>query len=541
MAVDPRDVYGSDDPAAGWLRWLLIGAIAIGALAHALATLQPVFSDEFLILGNLRDFVQNRTLIPEHARYPTLFSYMALLPTGVFVLVSIASGLPPALNDFSAWMAYNPLVAIWPARLVSLACWGVCAWAVHAIALQSLRDRRGALVATAAFAATIGTLEYTGYGLPDTAMMMWAALALLFALRLMRSEEPRALALYAGILAGLAIATKYSAIAVMLPVLIAALMAQRPVRHGLSLLGHVLLGAALGFVAGSPGWIVAHERFLEGLLWERAHMARGHLGYTGVPVLGQLELLARADLPLMVLAALGGIIWVMRRPGREVVVLLVAVAAVMMMAAPARKQSLHYLFVLYPVGAVLIAGGLTAIGHRARPAVAIVIALICVGSALWGLWWGYRVAVVPDSLQVARQWINAQVPDDAVVAMDWIGVPRLVSEREVAGLRDGMTSDFARSLYAGLRTFPTAEIEYTDAFLRDTEADWLVTSSACYARFFEFGRFTRIPPSPESEIRREFTQRRGFYRSLRAGEGGWRLAHQVRTGNGPTVQIYRRL
>lgn len=523
-----------------WLSRLLIGATALGVIAHLLATLQPIFSDEFLILGNFWDLVQNRTIIPEHARYPTLYSYMTAPITGLFAILSILSGLPPSIYDFSEWMAYRPLVAIWPARLVSFICWIVCLTAVHSLAFESLRDRRAALAAAAAFAAAIGTLQYTGYGLPDVAMMMWTALALLFALRMMRAEDPRRLALITGILAGLAIATKYSAIAIALPLLVAALLSRKEMRSALPVVGWLGGAATVAFLLGSPGWLFATERFMEGLAWEREHMARGHLGFTGVPVLGQLELLARADLPLMLLAAAGGLLWAVRRPRRDVVVLLVAVVAVMAMAAPARKQSLHYLFVLYPVAAVLIAGGLYTVSGRLRRGGVLIVALACLGSALWGLWWSYRAAVLPDSLQVSREWINARVRDGAIVAIDWIDVPRLVSESEVAGLRADLRTEIVRDLYAGLRTFPAVEIDYDLHFLSETEADWLVTSSTCYARFFEFGRFTRIRPAPESEIGPEFIRRRAFYEALQRGYAGWRLEHEVFTGNGPEVRIYRR-
>jgi hypothetical protein len=148
--------------------------------------------------------------------------------------------------------------------------------------------------------------------------------------------------------------------------------------------------------------------------------------------------------------------------------------------------------------------------------------------------------MVPDSLKVARQWMNARLPDDAFVAMDWIDVPRLVSDDEVWAMRSELRTDFVWDLYEGLRTFPTVEIAYTEQFLETTEADWLVTSSTCYQRFFEFGTFTRIRPSPDTDLGREFERRRRFYDLLEAEQAGWELWHVTRTGNGPVVRIYRR-
>lgn len=517
----------------------LICALAMGALARVLATRQPVFSDEFVILGNLWEFIQHRTIIPEHTQYPALYSYMTAPVTAAFFAASVLRGMPPSIYDMSEWSAYAPEAAMWPARLVSVACWCVCAWAVYRLAAESLGRWGPGLLAAAAFGAALGTLEYSGYGLPDVAMTMWLALALVQAARLARREHVRRSAVLAGLFAGLAMATKYTATALALPLLVASLLAADDWRIRVRLVGIMVGCAVAAFLVGCPGWLLAPGHYWQGLEYERAHMARGHLGMMGVPVLGQLELLVTADPAVTALAALGLVLLLVRGrspdPGR--LVLAAAAVAVFAMAAPARKQSLQYLFGLYPVLAVVCgvaAGGRTGRGYRWLCAV------VLVGSAACGLFWGYRVAMVPDSLTVARQWLNAHLPDDAVVSVDWIDVPRLLTHEEVDPLTEGLRTERVRRLYAGLRVFTGRDIQYTEAFLRDTDADWLVTSSTAYARFFEFGRFTRLPPPPGSELAAEFEQRRRFYQALFEGAWGWEKVHEVSTGNGPTVRVFAR-
>lgn len=546
MSHSKSEHISNDSAGSAWLRITLLAIVSVSLLAHLLATLQPVFSDEYLVFRNFRDFVQNRTLIPQHTQYPSLFSYMVAPVNAAFFGASVALGLPPSIPDFLRWTALQPELAMWPARLVSLICWGVTAWVVFLLALETIGSRRLAAIAGAGFASAYGLLEYSGYGLPDVAMMMWATLALLYALRLMRGNHPIRDAAIAGGLAGLAMATKYSAIAVVAPLLAAVLLAETQDRRlRLRMLGTMAGVGVAAFIAGCPGWIVAPEDYWWGLQFERAHMARGHLGFFGVPILGQLELLS-VDPVLLIGGITGGVVWGTRCASRQLILLAIAGAAVLAMAAPAKKQSLQYIFAIYPILAILLAGGLAHLASRLRRPLTLLVLVGLLLTAAWGLLWGYRVALFPDSLVVGRQWINAQMPEDAVVAVDWIGVPRLISESELAELREGLRTEMVRAAYEGLRGFETVGLPpddmayWTRDFLATTRATWLVTSSAGYERFFEFGRFTRLPPPEGAELRGEFVQKRDFYQALRDGYAGWELEHEVFTGNGPTVQIYRR-
>lgn len=521
-------------------RALLLGVLALALVAHVLVMQQPVFIDEFRILGNFWDFVGGRTIIPEHTAYPTLFSYLAAPFNAAFAAMLVARGGPPAAEDLSEWYAYCPEMGMFPARLLSLLCWAIFVWATGRMGREMLGGSTRALLAAGTAAAAIGPLKYSGYGLPDVAMMMFGALSLLHALRLARGERWRRSALLAGLLTGLAVATKYTALALVVA-LLAAMLAMPVKAHRWPAVLRMAGMALSGFIIGCPGWLLAPAHFWQGFAAERAHMALGHLGYLGVPLLGQLELLLTADPLLIVLAIAGAIVLARgrRRHRTELAVLGALIGAVLLMAAPAKKQSLQYLFALYPALALLAAGCAVPMGRRGLRAL-VPLAMGLLVAAGWGLAWSARVAVVPDSLQVARQWINANLPDGAVVAVDWIDVPRLVEQADLESLRADLRTDLVRDAYAGLRGFPSVPIVYDEEFLRTTDAEWFVTSSTCYARFFEFGRFTRRPPPAGSRLRAEFDRKRALYQALQDGRYGWGLVYEMDTGNGPRVRIYRR-
>ena len=527
--------------ASGLVTRALVAIMVVSTLSHLLATFQPAFADEYAPVGNVWDFLIHKTIIPSHTAYPALYSYMIAPFIGVFAATMVALGTPPSYYDYSEFMAYSPLVGLWPARVVTLICWAGSVWVVYWIGRELFDEMRLALVGPVALSSAVGILEYSGYALPDVPMMFLAALSLLYVLRLARGECVRRNAVLAGLFCGLAIATKYTAIAVIPSVLVGAwLAAGVGRRERLLLVARIVTAVAAGFVAGCPGWVLAPAHHWQGFTKERVHMATGHLGYTGVPVLGQLELLLRADGLLLILAVIGAIVGATAYRRRAVPVLLAVVAGVLLVVAPAKKQSLQYLFALYPAFAVLAPLGLSAAGATLRRALVGTSALGFAGVALIGLVWAFRVAVLPDSLDVSREWINATIPEHTKLAVDWSYVPRLLDEAQLARLRGDLRSDFVRGIYAGMRGYATEPIEYESDYLATNDAEYLVTSSRCYDRFFCYGLTTRLPPPEGSALRAEFLRRKEFYSLLFNRPGGWRLEHEVRTGNGPQVLVFRR-
>ncbi|MCD6361810.1 MAG: glycosyltransferase family 39 protein, partial [Armatimonadetes bacterium] len=288
---------------------ICIALIIAGCVTHVLVTRQPGFGDEFVVVQNVWHMISERTIIPPHAVYPALYSY-AITPAVVAAsAIRVWMGAPPSYQDLSELMALRPLTGFWPARLVTMLCWMGCLWTVYVIGRGLWRERLPALAAAAVFAGAVGPLRYSGYALPDVPMMLVMTLALMFALRVVRGERPSRNIALAGLLGGLAVATKYQAVAVLAPVALAAWLAGG---ERLRLMGRAALAAAAGFIAGCPGWVLAPGHYWRGLMSVRAHMGAGHIGFHGVPLLGQLELLLRADAALGILGVLAALMLVKR-------------------------------------------------------------------------------------------------------------------------------------------------------------------------------------------------------------------------------------
>jgi len=536
-AAQPRDL---GEPGRA-LRVLLLAAFGAAALAHVLVTLQAGFTDEVPIIRNVHHFVSHRTIVPPHTCYPTLYSYMIAPFTGLMVGALVAQGAPPTVADFQHLAYYDPAIAFWAARVTTATCLGLAVWLVYRSAVLAVGGRTGALLAALALASAPGLLSYSGYALPDVPMMMFCAAALLFSLQLAEGDRPRRAAPLAGVMIGLAAATKYSAVGMALPLAVAAWVGVPSLKDRLRAVGLAAASAAGAFIVGCPGWILAPRHYWTGFRYEAEHMSAGGTGFDGVPVLGQIELLTRADPHLMAIALIAGVLaLIARRHRATLAVLIAAVAGTMLIAAPAKKQALQYLFAMYPALCLLLAWGLAALSHRRRASAVVGCAVVLLGAGLVSAHDGVRGALLPRSTEVAREWINVHTGPSDVLALDWGYVPRLLHAEDLAERQSETASDYVRELYAGLVPHPTIRLGYEPEFLTTTDAGYIITSSACYERFFEFGVFTSIRPGPCAATAPAFNRYREFYEALFSGLGGWEKVHEVETGNGPRVLIFTR-
>lgn len=523
------------------LRVVLVVLLGAAALAHVLATLQPPFPDESFITRNLLRFFQQRTILPEFAFYPTLYSYMVAPVTGLFAGAMVLSGMPPSIGDWREFSYFERLVALWPQRIVALACLAVACWLTYLIVVELTQRRWAGLLAATLLATSPGTLEYGSLGLPDIPTMMFTTAALLYGLRLARRESVRRNALLAGLLAGLAVAAKYNAVVIGPALLLAVWAAGEDLRSRARLAGTSLAAALAGFIIGCPGWLIAPAIFLEGVRYQMFCQSVGQMGNIGVPLLGQIELTAVSDPHILVLGLIGAVI-VSRPRGRrrEAAVLIALIITVYVVAAPGGRQRLHYLLPAWPAMVILGAWGIAAAGRALKPTLTAAAALAMVAACGLIVLTGFRIGVVPRSEDVARAWLHANVEPMAPMVVDWAYVPELIDGGEIEALRREISTEYVRDLYAGLVPYEVSRPEYDAGFLEETAKQYVITSSGCYERFFEYGRFAHRPPDPGTRIGAEFHRRKRFYEALFAGHGGWRPVYDVATGNGPRVVIFAR-
>ena len=526
--------------------------LALLLVPHVLYTQQPYFMDEGPILLNVIEFLSERTVIPVHAKYPTLFSYLAAPFVALGVAFRWAFGEWNSIHDVVGWMLLvEPLGLALPARLLSLTLLGLSGGALFVF----LRPRLGHCAGAFAFVLVLASpafLQYGSYGLPDVAVFFFCVMSLLCVaahVEDLKTDRSIRYLVLSSVFAGLAMSTKYNAASAIVPISACILFRYSSGQWGsarASLMTVASAGAFLGaFLVGSPGWILDFELFSSELLYEVRHATGGHLGFDGIPILGNIELLA-TEAPVIFIWGFAGFIlsfW-KGRPGLWWVSS-IAVLASIGLSAISSKQSLHY---LYPgFAGLLLLGSFVASELEQRNQRVAVIVVGMMALVLGGQNFGHAKRFLqPNTTELARQWMYDNVSEGSQVAPDWAYVPKVFSGDQIARVervRDWASQrwhiSMSKHMRSHYRPYEIVELEYSVDWLSNTDAEYLITSTSAYSRFFTNGTFTRTTPEPSNPLGREFSSRRAFYSSL-FNSAIWYEVYSVHTDNGPRTTVFRK-
>ncbi len=368
---------------------VLIGTVAVGLRAWrldwGLLDHRMAFPDELLVWGKyLRAFVPlsaNSFERPDTVAalfYPTFFGYVAGLAT------ALAHGLglvpSPHASLFEAVLVARIVSATAGVATVALVGWLL--WQAHSA-------RAGLLGAALAAVVPLEVIQSHLVSV-DILLSTGIVLCLVLSWRLARSGTSAA-ALAAGLVAGLTFGTKYTGLAVTVPIAWAAAEAawrERSLATLTRLVVLLLLGFALGFTIACPICVFSPQRLLrsmsmlttagnfENLAFWRVELVPG-LGIRGKPYIYQIFVALPYALgwPLW-LAAGAGLVSALRRHDLTDRILLLALVAYLLPIGLSAFDALRYLLPLLPILSLLAArflAGPAGSGGRARLALAVLI------------------------------------------------------------------------------------------------------------------------------------------------------------------------
>ncbi|MGH4023690.1 MAG: glycosyltransferase family 39 protein [Pseudonocardiaceae bacterium] len=291
---------------------LLCGGVLLLALVVRLLGLSadlPVMHhpDEPVNLRVIDAMVANGDPNPHFFNYPSLFFYLhaALHLDGPVLgwLPGLAE-LPPITQVMG--VSFAPTTgAILVHRGLTVAS-GVLLVLVGWLTTHRLTGTHLPAAVTAILLALSPTLvENSRLITPDVLAGLLVALALLASVRLLQSGSGAAY-VAAGVATGLAASAKYTAVVAAVPVVLAALLGNRPraAVTRLPLAGACALGA---FLLTTPYALLDRPAFGAGLRFEQAHYAAGHDGMEGGSLAFYLGHLATEEMVLSALAVAGAI------------------------------------------------------------------------------------------------------------------------------------------------------------------------------------------------------------------------------------------
>lgn len=359
---------------------------------------------------------------PHFFNYPSFHFYVLAGLYGLYWLAGWVGGAWDGAAAFAAHFFFDPSPFYLIGRCLSAALSSLSLLLVYRLGC-GLGGRRAGLLAAFFLAVSFLHGREAHFLTVDTPATFYALAALVCAGRYIECGR-RSDWLVAVVLFGLAASTKYNAVLLAAGLVPAAWSRERPWQR----LAEAAALMPAAFVCASPFIVLDFPAFWRDLSFERGHFAGGH----GVD-LGRgwgyhlyFTLWHGMGWPLL-LASLGGCVWVWRRRSPYGAMLLVAVLAYYGVAGSGKTVFMRYMLPVVPLLCLLAAGATAWAGRRWKVIWLVLLALALAGPSLMrGVRHGDLLAQ-PDTRLLAAAWIEENVPSGATVALSGseYGHPRL--------------------------------------------------------------------------------------------------------------------
>ena len=349
-------------------------------------------------------------LNPHFFTYPTLHYYLLGLLYGLYFCLQKFLGAGYSLEQFLALHYFwDRTQLMWIARLVN-ALLGVGTVAWTAALGGQVYGRRAGWIAAALLAVCTLHVRQSHLAGVDIGMTFWFVGATWAAVRLLQRERTLDY-LLAGILVGLAAASKYPGGLAGGAVLAAHLVARRRFFDPRL---WAAAGAALAcFVAGSPYVLVDFQTFQAHFLHQAVHLKTGHgqaLGY-GWWYHARFSLVQGLGWPALLAAAAGAFLaWRQRQSGA--LVLLSGCALFFLVMGAGQTVFVRYVLPLMPLLAVLAAGALVRLKEKKWSLLATLLVLL---QPSYNSVRMVHLLGQEDTRAQARIWIESSVPPGTAI------------------------------------------------------------------------------------------------------------------------------
>lgn len=470
---------------------------------------------------------------PHFYRYPSLVFYVQWLLQAIHVGLAALRGGGDALVGIPAAFVvdHGPMLRL--ARTVG-AVFGVATVAGTFALGRALGGRSVGVIASLAVAVNALLIRQAQMIDVDTASACFVTWGLWACVRIAQRGEGRDYR-WAGAFLGLATSAKYPGAFLLLPMIVAHIVALRSRGSGGAHWRRAGLAALIAFVAfaaTSPYVVVNLERAWSDVSAERTHMQEGHFGdEEGSAHIYYLIALARWILgPLGALAGLIGALHVFQRRTTPGVPLVSFVVMVLIVIGGWSTRADRYILNIVPALWVLAALPAAELGKRRRW-VGVAAGLALIVSSAWALPSVYS-RTRPSTRSLACNWIEEKIPEGAFLLMEAWGPDLLEPDdlwTDLSRESRAIALDSGRPIYAVqvLPMFQTAP-ELSEAFYDvplHPDADLVVLSSDVSDRYRR---------EPE-----RFARQLQFYREVERVYT--RMAQfDEASGPGPTITIYLR-
>jgi len=549
--------------------FVLIVAFALRLIGITYGLPAMYNSDEPFNILNALAYGAKKSLEPTYFVYPALYSYLLAAVYGLyFVLGSLAGSFQSAMDFGARYFMDATGFFLW-GRLLSVVIGVFTVWLVYRIGVKTQSERVG-LFAAILLALSYAHADLSHWILPEAPLMLLCAMSLFFIMEYAKAGTRKALVL-AALFAGLAISTKYNSGFIFLPLLISSWLRNR--KNITQFTGDSLIAVTillLGFLLGSPYWLVSPGKYLADLSFTASHVNTGMIGHTSnMPFFWPLWSLIENDL-LIGLLFVASFVYFLFGSTKWQSLLLWFIAPTLLYVGMWNRTGIHYIAPIMPALALLAAHFSDQILSKIKKTTiaATLVIVILLPSFLKIVWQDFRLTR-PDSRAFATEWIEANVPDKAKIAYEnYVYGPNLFDPGRY--LKNGAESQllpleikekllqesFLRKSYQMInlrKHFQQESLGKTAAKLtpylkqllqnqlpklasvKNSGASYIMTSSDNYARYF-----TTAPPKKATPLWHSYYNARKFYESVfNSDELSLVKEFKPHSKNlGPTIRLY---
>ena len=350
-------------------------------------------------------------LNPHFFKIPPLVSYLLFICYGIYCVAGWAAGLFHSVRDFEQLFYFDPSSFYLIARLVFGVSLGTVSVHVLFRLVKRLGDMQTALWTSFFLAVNFLHVRDSHYIYADIPLLLVLLLGFIVIFRIFKKPSSWKGHLLAGGMIGLAVATKYNGVFLVIPYLWICL---RRVSWKLWPIFGCLaaVAASVVFFLLNPYAVLDHAFFLRELVQQSAANFGGfswlhHLTYSLVGALGW---------PMLVLALLGAIWALLSKDVRLQAIAVFGVGYYIVLCRFGQPYD-RYVLPLIPFMLILAAEVLAKIKRKSRLLFWILIPFVVLPSIIKTVHWD-RLMSEPDVRTIAKEWVEANIPSGSRLALE---------------------------------------------------------------------------------------------------------------------------
>jgi len=527
-------------------------------------------STEYFLVKHALSLGARKTLEPLYFIYPTFYLYFLAILYGLYFLIGAVIGWFAGPADFAVQFLLHPEIFYLLGRAVS----AVCIITSAVIVYKSCRiylSSFWAFLVTLIFINSLTIFDYTFWMVPDAFLVLGTSLVCYFILKGFRERLSKREIIFASLLSGVTVSSKYNAGFLALGWLVYIYFfstEDKRFRIPYTLLAFAML--MLGFFIGSPFWILSFSKFWTGF---RMIVSQAQYAYNfenSIPYWWEIRNIITNEwlFGLIILAIM--IFWLFK-PHKYSIPFIAMVWPTFLYVGSWKKKGLDYLLIIFPVIIIYLAIWIKQYSgkEKIRRWMFLGLWLVVLLNFPRMLYKNFLYSQ-PDTRQLASDWIIDHYPDGGKICYDHhhydlniIDLDRFLTYGEGSKFLDSSIKEKLRqqaenypgfqfispqkilpasslddSIYAAIandsflvQAFRHPHKSLKELVMEGTEL--LILNSETYLKYLK-----NTAPSPGNPLRMDFIQRQHFYRQILDSLSAIKVFEPSLRTPGPTLHIY---